>query len=66
MSGKTSRISGNALESIMQEVLQGIQAFTSEACVYGDASVMEIIAIERPESDPGNSADIIAFPGKRD
>ena len=59
------RITGSALESIMQEVLQGIQEFTFEACVHGDAATMEILAVERPEPGIHGSADIIAFPGKR-
>lgn len=59
------RIMGAALESIMQEVLQGMQDFTREACVHGDTAAMEILAVERPEPGIHTSADIIAFPGKR-
>jgi hypothetical protein len=50
------RIDGAALESIMQDVLQGIQEFTSEACLAGDTAGMEILAVEKPDM-PG--ADII-------
>ena len=50
------RIDGAALESIMQDVLQGIQEFTSEACLCGDTAGMEILAVEKPDM-PG--ADII-------
>ena len=46
------RINGSALESIMQEVLDGMQAFTCEACCGTDAATMEIIAVERPADDP--------------
>ena len=64
MAHKTRRIMGSALESIMQDVLQGIQDFTSEACIYGDTATMEILAVERPECSLTDSADIIAFPVK--
>ncbi|MGB5260324.1 MAG: hypothetical protein WBO34_07350 [Gammaproteobacteria bacterium] len=65
MAHKTSRrIDGSALESIMLEVLQGMQDFTSEACQSGDTAAMEIIAVERPGRDLADTADIIAFPGK--
>ena len=59
------RIMGSALESIMQEVLQGMQDFTREACVNGDAAAMEILAVERPEPGVHGSADIITFRDKR-
>ena len=53
---KAQRIDGAALESIMQDVLQGIREFTSEACLCGDTTGMEILAVEKPDN-PG--ADII-------
>ena len=59
------RIRGAALEAIMQEVLQGMETFTSEACIHGDTTTLEILAVERPEPGAAGSADIIAFPGKR-
>ena len=62
---RSQRITGAALESIMQEVLQGMQDFTREACVHGDTGAMEILAVERPEPGIHDSAEIIAFPGKR-
>lgn len=58
------RINGSALESIMLDVLQGMQDFTSEACINGDAASMEIIAVERAEQPAANSAKVIRFPGK--
>jgi hypothetical protein len=65
MAHKTSRrINGSALESIMLDVIEGIQDFTREACLTGDTAAMEIIAVERPERGLADTADIIAFPGK--
>jgi glutamyl-tRNA reductase len=58
------RINGSALESIMLDVLQGMQDFTSETCISGDATSMEIIAVERAEQPAANSAQVIPFPGK--
>jgi glutamyl-tRNA reductase len=58
------RINGSALESIMLDVLQGMQDFTSETCINGDAASMEIIAVERAEQPAANSAKVIRFPGK--
>jgi hypothetical protein len=62
---RNQRITGAALESIMQEVLQGMQDFTGEACIHRDTAAMEILAVERPEPGIHASADIIAFPGTR-
>ena len=63
MAHKTGqRIIGSALESIMQDVLQGMQDFTSEACIDGDTAAMEIIAVERPGHGMAELADIIPFP----
>jgi hypothetical protein len=63
MAHKTGRrIIGSALESIMQDVLQGMQDFTSEACICGDTADMEIIAVERPEHDMAGLAEVIPFP----
>lgn len=58
------RIVGSALESIMQDVLQGMQDFTSEACIDGDTASMEIVAVERPEWGLADCADVIPFPDK--
>lgn len=62
---RSQRITGAALESIMQEVLAGVEEFTCETCIHGDASSLEILAVERPDPASTGSADIIAFPGKR-
>lgn len=62
---RSQRITGAALESIMQEVLAGVEEFTCETCIYGDTSSLEILAVERPDPASNVSADIIAFPGKR-
>ena len=62
---RSQRITGAALESIMQEVLQGMQDFTREACMYADTAAMEILAVERPEPGIHSSAEIINFPGMR-
>ena len=56
------RINGSALESIMLDVLQGIQDFTSETCINGDTASMEIIAVVREEQPAANSSDVIRFP----
>ena len=45
------RILGSALESIMQEVLQGMKDFTREACVHGDTAAMEILAVGVSKAD---------------
>ena len=62
---RNQRITGAALESIMQEVLQGMQDFTREACIHGDTAAMEILAVERPGPGIHGSVDIITFSGKR-
>ena len=59
--GKGKRINGAALESIMQDVLQGMQDFTSEVCINGDTADMEIIAVEKPEQPAANTAQVIPF-----
>lgn len=65
MAHKTGRrIIGSALESIMHDVLQGMQDFTSEACIDGDTATMEIVAVERPARGLADCADIIPFTGK--
>ncbi|HSG10192.1 MAG: hypothetical protein OEY45_05605 [Gammaproteobacteria bacterium] len=58
------RIDGSALESIMHDVLQGMQDFTSETCISGNAASMEILAVERAEQPAANSAKVIRFPGQ--
>ena len=62
---RSQRITGAALESIMQEVLTGMQEFTYETCIHGDTTSLEILAVERPDPASTGSANIIAFPGKR-
>ena len=56
------RINGSALESIMQDVLQGVQEFTGETCIGGDTGSMEIIAVENPQDMSNRTAEIIQFP----
>ena len=62
---RSQRITGAALESIMQEVLTGMQEFTCETCIHGDTTSLEILAVERPDPASTGSAAIIAFPGRR-
>lgn len=65
MSGrrKEKRIGGNALESIMRDVLDGMQGFTRESVVDSDPADMQIIGVERPERCGKHRATVIPFPG---
>jgi len=58
------RINGVALESIMQDVLRGMQDFTSDACSGCNTSDMEIIAVEEAEIPLPGSASLLPFPAR--
>lgn len=59
---RNTRINGTALESIMQDVLRGMQDFTRDICCGSDASGLEIIAVEDPGDAALRKAEILPFP----
>jgi len=65
--GNDRRISGAALEMIMEDVLNGMQSFTRDACAGCTCGTIEIVAVERPDHMSPAGAEIIPFrkPGKR-
>lgn len=59
---RNTRINGAALESIMQDVLRGMQDFTCDACCSSDASGLEILSVEDPGDAARREAEILPFP----
>mgnify|MGYP001551632814 CR=1 FL=1 len=60
--GASRRINGAALEMIMQDVLEGMQDFTSVVCCGSETTAMEIIAVEKADHSQPGKAEIIPFP----
>jgi hypothetical protein len=58
---RNRRINGAALESIMQDVLRGMQEFTHDVCCGSDASGLEIIAVEDPGEPARREAEILHY-----
>jgi hypothetical protein len=63
---RDKRINGTALESIMQDVLRGMQDFTRDTCSGCDAGGLEILGVEAAGGTARRPADILPFPGNRD
>ncbi len=59
------RINGTALELIMQDVLRGMQDFTSDTCRGCDTAGMEIIAVEEADNPAPGPARLLSFPACR-
>ncbi|MEZ5540501.1 MAG: hypothetical protein R3F42_00455 [Pseudomonadota bacterium] len=56
------RINGAALESIMQDVLQGMSEFTRDVCRDCSAAGLEILAIEDAGTMAQRAAQVLPFP----
>lgn len=54
------RIEGEALEMIMQDVLQGMLDFTRQTCAGSSTTDLEIQSVEAAES-PSSQASILPF-----
>ena len=59
------RINGQALESIMRDVLEGMQEYTCDVCAGSVAGEMTVLSVERPDCQQSASARIIPFPARR-
>jgi hypothetical protein len=60
---KERRINGVALENIMRDVLEGMQDFTSDACVDSVTGELTVLSVEKPAfQQTSPSALIIPFP----
>jgi hypothetical protein len=59
------RINGAALESIMQDVLRGLQDFTRDACRGCDAAGLEILGVEDAGDSAKRPADVVPFTAAR-
>jgi hypothetical protein len=62
---KDKRINGRALESIMRDVLDGMQEFTTGASADSVPGKMTILTVERPACQQTVEARIIPFPSRR-
>jgi hypothetical protein len=65
---KDKRINGEALEQIMQDVLQGMMQFTEDTCAGCNAAGLEIQSVEPPgncQTPPANNIVPFAHPGKK-
>jgi hypothetical protein len=60
------RINGAALETIMQDVLRGMQEFTRDACSGCDAANLEILGVEEAGDASVLTADVLTFPSPRE
>jgi hypothetical protein len=59
------RINGTALETIMQDVLRGMQDFTRETCCGSNAASLEILGIEDAGRSAVRTAEVLPFPALR-
>jgi hypothetical protein len=59
------RINGAALESIMQDVLSGLEEFTRDVCCGCDAAGLEILGVEAAGTLAQRSADVLPLPDTR-
>lgn len=59
---KSKRIEGAVLESIMRDVLEGMQGFTHDSCIDSETGDMGIISVERPRRTLRRCATVIPFP----
>jgi len=56
------RINGAALETIMQDVLRGMQEFTRDTCSGCSAANLEILGVEKAGDTSTRTADVLPFP----
>jgi propanediol dehydratase small subunit len=59
---KDRRINGQALESIMRDVLQGMQDLTCDVSASSVAGEMTVLSVEKPACQQTPVARIIPFP----
>ncbi len=59
---KDRRINGQALESIMRDVLEGMQDLTCGVSAGSVAGEMTVLSVEKPAGQQTPMARIISFP----
>lgn len=59
---KDRRINGQALESIMRDVLEGMQDLTCGVSASSVAGEMTVLSVEKPADQQTPMARIISFP----
>ena len=61
---KDRRIKCQALESIMRDVLEGMQDFTCDVSASSEPGEMTVLSVERPDCQQTPMARVIPFPSR--